>query len=120
MAYTFRLEGESGFRFTDIEELIETEIDNADTIVLRECKCLFNIKGTELAATTVGVKKVPKIQVELHLELYDLYDGEWETISKSKPMWIKTTQDIERKLKPALEELILTAGHADFLHVHMY
>ena len=104
--------------FTYIEELVESEIDRADTKVLEQCKNLFNIKGTELDAVRVGKKQIPKIKVELSLEIFDNEDESWEEIAKIKPMWLKTEKDVEKKLKPALEELSLLAAESDFLTLH--
>ena len=116
--YSERLERDSIYSYTYIEEMIELEIERADTRVLREYRNLFNIKGREIDAMVVGVKKIPKIQLEIYLEQYDQEDGTWETIKKTAPMWIKTKKDLEVKLKPALEELLLVASETDFIHSH--
>ena len=58
--YSERLERDSIYSYIYIEEMIELEIERADTRVLREYRNLFNIKGREIDAMVVGVKKFPK------------------------------------------------------------
>ena len=104
--------------FTYIEEIVELEIERADTEILRELHSLFNIKGTELDAVRVGKKQIPKIKLEIALEKFDKRDGCWEEIKKSKPIWIKTEKDVEKKLRPILEDMQLAASICDFVHHH--